>query len=306
MGTPAAAVPTLSRIVADGHDVAAVYCQPDRPSGRGQGVSFSPVKEFALANNLAVIQPEKIRTAEALETFSSHNADAAVVVAYGRILPEGFLTAFRHGAVNVHFSLLPKYRGAAPVNWAIAEGETETGVTTMNMDVGLDTGDVLLQRSTPIHSGETAIELTTRLADMGADLLSETLRNLEKIVPQMQDESLATHAPILKKPDGLLDWSLDAKVIANRIRGFQPFPSVYSFYKGKRVTFWRGEAGDNSDREAAPGTIIGTHGDLLIVQCGSGVLSVSELQIEGKRRMAARDFINGNKLAEGELFRAPA
>ncbi len=180
MGTPKAAVPSIARLLQDGHEIAAVYSQPDRPSGRGNKIVFSPVKEFALEHGLPVFQPTKIKTADALDEFRSHNADVAVVVAYGRILPESFLTAFPRGAINVHFSLLPKYRGAAPVNWAIVNGETKTGVTTMQMDAGLDTGDILLQRETEIGPDETAPELMERLSFIGADLLSETLQSYDE------------------------------------------------------------------------------------------------------------------------------
>ena len=211
MGTPKAAVPSLDRLILDGHDVIAVYCQPDRPSGRGNKVTYSPVKQCALDNGLTVLQLSKIRNEEAIELFRSHNADAAVVVAYGRILPDEFLNAFPYGAVNVHFSLLPKYRGAAPVNWAIVNGESETGVTTMLMDSGLDTGPILLQSSTSIKEDETAVELTERLALVGADLLSETLSNIETIEPQRQNDEFATLAPILKRENGAIDWTLTSK-----------------------------------------------------------------------------------------------
>lgn len=303
MGTPQAAVPTLERILVDGHEVVAVYTQPDRPSGRGNKIVFSPVKEFALAKGLEILQPQKIRTAEALETFRSHKADVAVVVAYGRILPETFLNAFPNGAINLHFSLLPKYRGAAPVNWAIVNGETETGVTTMRMDAGLDTGDILLQRSTVIGEEETAVELMERLAITGAELLSETLANLSAIKPVKQDNGQATFAPILKKEDGLIDWRLDANEIVNRIRGFQPFPSTFTYHQQSKLTFWRAKSESVEDESRyEPGEIVETEGRLLI-GCGNGsVLLVDELQLEGKRRMPTRDFLNGVKLRKGEVL----
>ena len=211
MGTPHAAVPSLERLIADGHEVAAVYTQPDKPAGRGNKLASSPVKDFAVEKGLRVLQPAKIRTAEALEEFRSHHADLAVVVAYGRILPESFLNAFPGGAINVHFSLLPKYRGAAPVNWAIVQGETETGVSTMQMDAGLDTGPILLQRAAAIGADETAPELMIRLAETGAELLSETLGNIDSLTPRPQDEAAATLAPIMKREDGLISWMLDAR-----------------------------------------------------------------------------------------------
>ncbi len=303
MGTPQAAVPTLERILVDGHEVVAVYTQPDRPSGRGNKIVFSPVKEFALERGIEILQPQKIRTAEALETFRSHKADVAVVVAYGRILPETFLNAFPNGAINLHFSLLPKYRGAAPVNWAIVNGETETGVTTMRMDAGLDTGDILLQRATVIREEETAVELMERLAITGAELLSETLANLSAIKPVKQDNGQATFAPILKKEDGLIDWRLDANEIVNRIRGFQPFPSTFTYHQQSKLTFWRAKSESVEDESRyEPGEIVETDGRLLI-GCGNGsVLLVDELQLEGKRRMPTRDFLNGVKLRKGEVL----
>src|SRR6185295_4892462 len=210
MGTPAAAVPTLERCLADGHEIVAVWTQPDRPSGRGHKITASPVKEFALANNLVVHQPQKIKTDQAKSLFASHDADVAVVVAYGRILPIEFLNAPRLGCLNVHFSLLPKYRGAAPVNWAIVRGENITGVTTMFIAEQLDAGSILLQRETAIGSSETATELMSRLAPMGAELLSETLARLDQIEPMPQNEDEATFAPVLKREDGLIDWTTDA------------------------------------------------------------------------------------------------
>ena len=303
MGTPQAAVPTLERIIEDGHEVVAVYSQPDRPSGRGNKITFSPVKQYALENGIAVLQPTKIRTPEAVETFKSHRAEAAVVVAYGRILPESFLTAFPHGAINVHFSLLPKYRGAAPVNWAIANGETKTGVTTMKMDAGLDTGDILLQNETAIGREETAAELLTRLSFVGAELLSETLSRLNDLTPQKQVDAAATFAPILRREDGLVDWELSATEINNRIRGFQPFPSSYSHYNEQRVTIWKAKITEaTASDKSLLGTVISLQ-KLIAVACGGNtVLLIEELQPEGKRHMHAADFINGNRLKIGDRF----
>lgn len=302
MGTPRAAVPTLERILQDGHEVAAVYSQPDRPAGRGNKVSFSPVKQFAVDNGLPVFQPLKIKAPETIETYRSHNAEAAVVVAYGRILPETFLSAYPKGAINVHFSLLPKYRGAAPVNWAIVNGETRTGVTTMRMDAGLDTGGILLKRECGIGEDETAPELMERLAVMGADLLSETLAMYDEIVPQPQNEAFATLAPIMKKEDGLIDWSLPALEIVRRIRGFQPFPTAFTSYYGKKLTIWKGEPAGVTIA-GNPGEMIEAKGNGFIVACGkSTALRVSELQIEGKRRMSVTDFLNGTRVQVGEIL----
>lgn len=304
MGTPSAAVPSLDRLLSDGHDVAAIYTQPDRPSGRGNKITFSPVKECALAHDIPVLQPVKIKSPETLEIFQSHKADVAVVVAYGRILPETLLNAYPKGAINVHFSLLPKYRGAAPVNWAIVNGESVSGVTTMQMDVGLDTGDILLQRMIEIESEETAIELMTRLSVVGAELLSETVANLATLQPIKQDNTLATFAPIMKRDDGYIDWQLSAKEITNRVRGFQPFPSSFTFLNGSKLTIWR--AVPSESREAAkPGEILTAHGDMFEIGCGGGsVLMVSEIQPEGKRRMPVRDFLNGAKPQVGAILGA--
>ncbi|MEP6788375.1 MAG: methionyl-tRNA formyltransferase [Acidobacteriota bacterium] len=308
MGTPQAAVPSLERLIADGHEVVAVYTQPDRPSGRGNKITFSPVKEFALANRLTVYQPVKIKTPEALEDFISHEADVAVVVAYGRILPETFLNAFPHGAINVHFSLLPKYRGAAPVNWAIVNGETETGVTTMRMDAGLDTGDILVQQAAPIDSEQTAIDLMTKLSFIGAELLSETLSHLDTIELKPQDHTAATLAPIMKREDGIIDWQMSAKEISDRVRGFQPFPSAFTYFQKGKLTIWRAFPAvidDTAIVDTAPGEIVEAHGDELLIKCGvDSILSVSEIQPEGKRRMQVRDFLNGSKPQKGMAFGA--
>ena len=302
MGTPQAAVPTLRGILDDGHEVVAVYAQPDRPSGRGNKIVFSPVKEFAIERGLTVFQPEKIRTEESMNVFRGHEADVAIVVAYGRILPSSFLSAFTLGAINVHFSLLPKYRGAAPVNWAIVNGETATGVTTMMMDEGLDTGDILLQAKTEIGEAETSIELMPRLAEMGAELLIETLRNFADIIPVSQRHELATHAPILKKEDGKIDWSNDPLTIVRRIRGFQPFPAAYTFLNEARMTLWNCSAGVETNSEHA-GTVVKASGGELLIACGNGEsLEIKELQLEGKKRMTAKDFLNGSVIRVGTVL----
>jgi methionyl-tRNA formyltransferase len=286
----------------DGHEVAAVWTQPDKPAGRGNKLTASPVKEFALENNLTVYQPTKIKTAESLALFQSHHADVAVVVAYGRILPETFLQAFSKGAINVHFSLLPKYRGAAPVNWAIVNGEEKSGVTTMQMDAGLDTGGILLQRETEIRDGENAIELMQRLALTGADLLSETLAMRDELIVLPQDDSRATFAPIMKKEDGAIDWNSTALEIQNRVRGFQPFPGSYTKYQDKKLTIWKArEIQDSGFKVQDSGSVLEAKGDKLFIRCGNQtVLQIAELQLEGKRRMLTRDFLNGVKITAGE------
>ncbi len=306
MGTPSAAVPTLSRIIDDGHEVVAVYSQPDRPSGRGKHVSFSPVKEFAVARDIPVIQPKAIKAESTIEEFRRHAADVAIVVAYGRILPVAYLEAYPHGAFNVHFSLLPKYRGAAPVNWAIVNGEAITGVTTMKMDAGLDTGDILLQAETQIGTIETAVELMNRLADLGAELLSQTLGRIDQIEPIKQDEEAATYAPIMKKSDGLIDWEQTARSIRDQIRGFQPFPSSYTFLQGKRVTIYGGDVVEQDSSTAAkPGTAFVGEKQLFIICGGGTALRINEIQLEGKRRGSALDFVNGTRLVTGDIFSSP-
>jgi len=305
MGTPRAAADSLKRLLRDGHEIAAVYTQPDRPAGRGNRIAFSPVKEVAVAERLPIFQPLKIKTPEALDVFTSHAADVVVVVAYGRILPDAFLKAFPKGAINVHFSLLPKYRGAAPVNWAIVNGEAETGVTTMQMDAGLDTGPILLQRKTAIQPAETAIDLMTRLADMGAELISETLQRIHEIIPTAQEDQLATYAPIMKREDGLVDWHMSARDICLRIRGFQPFPTTFTYAGRVKLTLWSAEPALERSEIEVPGRIIAARGDNLIVACGNASrLEIQELQPEGKRRMAVRDFLNGFVLKEGDLLGA--
>jgi methionyl-tRNA formyltransferase len=306
MGTPDAAVPSLAGCVKGGHQVVAVWTQPDRPAGRGNRLTPPPVKEFALAHGIEVQQPLKIRNAESVALFESYRADVAVVVAYGRILPEPILRATRLGCLNVHFSLLPTYRGAAPVNWAIVRGERETGVTTMQMDAGLDTGPILLQDRTEIGREETAPELMTRLSVMGADLLRRTLANLNEIVPRAQEEDKATFAPILNREDGLIEWVLDSEQIEKRVRGFQPWPNAYTIFDSRRLIIWRAQhlppALSNS-APALPGEVIEARGDSLIVACGEGtLLRVLELQPEGKRRMNVRDFLNGTRLTAGARF----
>ena len=302
MGTPQAAVPTMRQCLDDGHEVVGVWTQPDRPSGRGHRVSFSPVKEFAVAHGLPIYQPARIKNDEALSLFASHEADVAVVVAYGRILPDQFLQTPRRGCINVHFSLLPLYRGAAPANWAIVKGESETGVTTMFIEPTLDTGPILLQSKTPIGASETAPDLMDRLAEIGAELLGETLSRLDELRPQPQNDQDATFAPILKKEDGLIDWARTASEIDARIRGFQPWPNAYTSLNAKGLTIWRAQP-VSSESEALPGEVVFAHGDDLIVSCGQQTaLSLIEVQPEARKRMGVRDFLNGAHVKVGDRF----
>jgi methionyl-tRNA formyltransferase len=302
MGTPESAVPTLARCLTDGHEIVAVWTQPDRPAGRGHKLHASPVKEFALSNNITVHQPAKIKTEEARALFAAHDTDAAVVVAYGRILPTSFLRAPRRGCINVHFSLLPKYRGAAPVNWAIVRGAAETGVTTMLIDEGLDTGALLLQRATPIGDEESAPELLTRLAGLGAALLSETLVRLDEIEARPQRDEEASLAPILRREDGLLAWrAFGAVEIARRVRGLQPWPNAYTTFRGQRLVIWQARRLLANVGTAQAGEIMLAHGDQLVVVCAGGTaLQLLEVQPEGRRRLSARDFLNGAHVQVGE------
>jgi len=303
MGTPESAVPSLRRLLADGHEVAAVWTQPDKPAGRGKKLHASPVKQFAAENKVTIHQPAKIKNSEAKELFASHQADVAVVVAYGKILPPEFLNAPRHGCVNVHFSLLPRYRGAAPVNWAIVNGEDTTGVTTMQIVAELDAGPILLQKATRIGPAETAPELLARLADLGAGLISETLSHLDEITPEPQLQAEATFAPILKRENGLIDWSSDAVAIARRVRGFQPWPNAYTTLRSRRLIIWQAVPQPIEEHSSVPGKIITAQGDTLVISCGNQTaLKLLSLQPEGGRELSTRDFLNGARVKAGEVF----
>jgi methionyl-tRNA formyltransferase len=310
MGTPGSAVPSLQRLVDDGHEIVSVWTQPDRISGRGQERwREPPVKEFALARGLEVEQPAKIRIAQAKDLFASYKADVAVIVAYGRILPPEYLAAPHRGCINVHFSLLPLYRGAAPANWAIVNGEKKTGVTTMFLEEELDSGPILLQRETLIGETETAPELMRRLSEGGANLLSETLLQLDVITPRPQHDRDATLAPLLAKADGLINWSSSAARIERSVRGFQPWPNAYTFHNSHRLIIWRASVKDlapveeGGGAEGRDGEVIIAHGDDLVVKCGEGTaLRLLEVQPDAKRRMSARDFLNGTQLKIGDRF----
>jgi methionyl-tRNA formyltransferase len=302
MGTPEFAVPPLQRLIA-GHQVASVFTQPDKPAGRGDRMQSPPVKRLALEHKIAVYQPARIKSSEEVRAvFEEVRPDACVVAAYGKILPAWLLDLPRLGCINVHASLLPKYRGAAPINWAIANGETRTGITIMQMDPGMDTGPILSSVATRIGDQETAPELSARLSLLGAELLSETLARLERgeVGPTPQDNALATYAPMLKREHGAIDWNLPAASIANRVRGFQPWPGSYTTFRGRRLIIWRALPGDAGPASHPVSTItrIDSH---LEVACGeSTLLRVIEVQIEGKNRILARDFANGMRLTPGD------
>jgi methionyl-tRNA formyltransferase len=303
LGTPESAVPSLQRLLADGHEILSVWTQPDKPAGRGDRIHSSPIKDFAVAHNLPVEQPNKIKTDEAKNLFASYKADVAVIVAYGRILPPEFLRAPRRGCINVHFSLLPLYRGAAPANWAIVNGERKTGVTTMFIEEKLDSGPILLQRETAIGESETTPELMQRLATIGTDLLSETIAQLNVITPRPQHDRDATFAPLLQKIDGAIDWSNPAAMIERRVRGFQPWPNAYTHHKSNRLIIWKAETVEAAGRDMRPGEVIAAHGDALEVKSGDKTaLRLIEVQPESKRRMSVRDFLNGTHLKIGDRF----
>ncbi|MBI4875605.1 MAG: methionyl-tRNA formyltransferase [Acidobacteria bacterium] len=303
LGTPEFAVPALEACVRAGHEIAAVVTQPDRPRGRGQQTAFSPVKDAALRLGLAVHQPERVRRPEAVELLASLSARCMVVVGYGQIIPQSVIGLPPLGIVNVHASLLPRYRGAAPIQWAIASGETVTGVTTMQIDAGLDTGGILLARETAIGPEETAPELSKRLAGMGAELLVETLAGLAagRIVARPQDPALATLAPILKKEDGHTDWSRSAREIHNRARGFQPWPGAQTVFRGQALTLWK-TCPAAETAAAAPGTIVRARKRLVVACGGETCLELLEVQMEGRKRIPAGAFLNGQHVKDNEVL----
>ena len=299
-GTPAFAVPTLDQLVKAGFPIRLVVTQPDRPKGRGMELAPSPVKQQAMQLGLQVSQPDKIKNNQELQAqLGEIKPDAIVIVGYGRIIPSWMLDLPPLGNLNLHGSLLPKYRGAAPVQWAIACGENVTGVTTMRIDAGLDTGDILLQKEIPIALDDTAETLAPRMAAVGADLMVETIRGLQAraIHPRPQDHAKATLAPILKKEDGLIDFHRSAHEVVNRLRGFQPWPGAYTSFRGKNLQIWLARA---VERSLAEGEITVDSGHL-IVGCGAGsALELLEVQVEGKKRMPAADFVHGYRPKPGE------
>jgi len=301
-GTPQFAVPTLESLIAAGHEIALVVTQPDRPQGRGLEVTTSPVKQRAQKHGLPITQPEKIKNnTEFRKQLEEIAAEAIIVVGYGRLIPPWMLSLPPRGNINLHGSLLPKYRGAAPIQWAIAEGETVSGVTTMLLNEGLDTGDMLMERDLAIGPDENAIGYGERLSAVGAELMVETLRGLEagSIHPREQDHSRASLAPILKKEDGLADFSFSAKRIYNRLRGFQPWPGCYTTFRGKKLAIHAARPQASAPQHGSGSAII--DGDRLFVSCsGNSVLELLEVQPEGKRRMSAGDFLRGYRPTVGE------
>ncbi len=317
-GTPQFAVPTLKHLLAEpDFAVSAVITQPDRPRGRGQELSVSPVKEVALAAHLPVHQPEKIRAPEVQQLLEMLSPDVIVIIAYGQIIPARLLSIPRHGWINLHASLLPKYRGAAPINWAIVNGETRTGLTTMRIDAGMDTGEILLQREIEIGPAETAPELAARMSEAGAPLMEKTLRGLAAgtIVPHPQNHAEATLAPILKKEDGRIDWDRSAREIYNRMRGFAPWPGAYSTFRGQTCHLWGEPVHEAASLPAqglanpsfaavrsAPGTLFGAKNDWFIT-CGNATfLRLQSAKLEGRKQVSASEFANGARLKPGDRF----
>jgi len=301
-GTPRFAVPTLGALVAAGHSVLLVVTQPDRPRGRGMELAASPVKESALRLGLLVAQPATIKNnSEFRAQLEALQPDAIIVVGYGRIIPQWMIDLPRLGNLNLHASLLPKYRGAAPIQWAIANGESVTGVTTMRIDAGLDTGDVLLQRTMTITIEDTSETLAPKLATVGAELMVETLRGLEsgQVKPIPQDDSRATLAPILTKEDGRMDFSRTATELFNRMRGFQPWPGAFTTFRTKTMQVHRAEPVESASKLTL-GTVA-LHEGRILVGCGQNTaLNLIEVQLDGKRRMAAQEFVNGYRPKPGE------
>ncbi len=306
MGTPEFAVSSLNMLVREGHDILAVVTQADKPKGRGKKVSCPPVKEYAEKSGLQVLQPEKVRNNEEFITFLKElSPDVMVVVAYGKILPREIIDIPAKGCINVHASLLPRYRGAAPVNWAIINGEPVTGITTMMIDEGLDTGDILLKRELEIPEDMTGGELGEKLAALGAEVLKETLEMIEagtiKRIPQREEE--VSYAPVITKETGLIDWNKTSRDVHNLVRGTNPWPGAYTFYNGKRVKIWRtmlvGER-DCPDDLKKPGTICMKKREGLVVACGEGFVQVTELQFDGCRKLCVEEC--WHNFSVGEIF----
>lgn len=304
MGTPEFSVGTLEALAAAGHEVVLAVTQPDKPKGRGKSVQFPAVKEAALAHGIPVFQPKRVREAECIEKLRGYQADVIVVVAFGQILPKEILEMTRYGCINVHASLLPKYRGAAPIQWAVIDGEPISGVTTMQMDEGLDTGDMLMKTEIVLDSRETGGSLHDKLAEAGAKLCVETLKGLEEgsVTPEKQGESPTAYARMLDKKLGKIDWTDSAVKIERLVRGLNPWPSAYTVWGEKTMKIWEART-DQSDTDAAPGTVVRVGKDSFDVQTGDGILKILALQIPGKKRMEAAAFLRGYSIELGTIFK---
>lgn len=302
MGTPDFAVGPLKALIEAGHEICAVVTQPDRQKGRGKEMTPSPVKECALEYGIPVLTPVKIKEPDAVKALKQYPADIFVVAAFGQILSEEILNIPKFGCVNIHASLLPKYRGAAPIQWSIIDGEKETGVTIMQMDKGLDTGDILFQKKVPITEEETGESLFDKLAEAGAALIVEALEKIEKgeVNPVKQDDNNSCYAKMLSKATGKIDWNKSAVEIERLVRGLHSWPSAFTEYKGKQLKIWRAEVLPHI--EGKPGTIAKVTKDAVIVCTKEGALSLLEIQLEGKKRMSTKEFLLGRTFAEGEVL----
>ena len=304
MGTPEFAVPALDMLLKEGYDVVAVVTQPDKPKGRGNKMAIPPVKEYAIEHGIDVLQPQKVKTEEFTDIIRGINPDLLVTAAYGKILPKSVLDIPKYGCINVHGSLLPKYRGAAPIQWSIIDGEKVTGITTMYTDVGMDTGDMLLKGEIMITEDMTAGELHDRLSVLGAEVLKETLAKLKEGVLQRipQQDSEASYAAMMTKDTGLVDWTKSPKEIHNLVRGTNPWPGAYTYYNGEKMKIWVTSVVSESENKLKPGTICEVGKDGIIVACGIGKLNIKEVQFESCRKMCVEDYICGHKMDEGEIL----
>ena len=304
MGTPDFSVPTLEALVASGHEVVAVVTQPDKPKGRGKEIHMSPVKECALQHNIPVYQPVRARDEAFVEEMRALNPDAMVVIAFGQILPKSLLDLPKYGCVNIHASLLPKYRGAAPIQWAVINGDEETGITTMMMDVEMDTGDMLEKTVVKLDPEETGGSLFDRLSLLGGDLILSTLSKLEKgeITPVPQDHEKATYVKKISKSMGDIDWTMDAVSIERLVRGLNPWPSAFTRWNGKMLKIWEAKVLPDPDVKLPCGSVISASDEGLKIQTGAGVLCVTSLQLEGKKRMDTAAFLRGYQVAAGSMM----
>lgn len=305
MGTPEFAVPSLDMLVREGYDVAAVVTQPDKPKGRGNKLTPPPVKVYAQEHGIPVLQPVKVRTPEYAEQLRRLEPELMVTAAYGRILTKEVLDIPPLGTINVHGSLLPRYRGAAPIQWAIINGDRVTGITTMFTDVGMDTGDMLLKKEVEIPDTMTCGELYGIMADVGAQVLKETLEQLKAgtLIRAPQPHDQATPAPMVEKEIGRIDWSRDARTVHNLVRGTDPWPGAFTFYEGERVRIWKTIKGEQDFSGKIPGTICSVNGEGITVACGSGTVIIKEVQVDSGKRIAATNlYIRGKRINEGEIL----
>lgn len=303
MGTPDFAAVSLAALFEAGHEVLLAVTQPDKPKGRGHKMTPPPVKEYALEKGIEVYQPNSMRTEEAYEKLASYGAEAFIVAAYGKILPQKILDLPKYGCLNVHASLLPKYRGAAPIQWSIANGETVTGVTIMQMDAGIDTGDMLLKTEVAILPEDTGETLHDKLAEAGGWVLLDALQQLEKgtLQAEKQDDSLSCYAPMLNKEVSKIDFAKSATEVANLVRAMNPYPAAHTVYQGRRMRVF-GATAESCDKAAACGEILQANTEGILVRCGDGAVKVTELQFDGKKRMPVREYLKGNTIETGVVL----